>query len=274
MDDTELELMITVVVGAETERDARHACQGLLDRVGGRIVECGDCSDEEPGCWSVTINRSGGTAGDGLGSVALSRSVRTFMHELGPEFAAQRVACEPPTAWTVVDNPDLVESLVTGGERLLVEAWLGALALPVDSWSEEDPDEIEVVDEPALGDVDEDGNRRPRLGLVVDVVTERHAGAEWPARAIASRLSRAVVITGSTERPPVVRVSMDLGPAEGEPAEIVAGAVAALGGTGWSRPQERDGSAMARWSAAPTPPSGVSAVELVANSPHRAASAP
>lgn len=260
----ELELMITVVVAADDDRAARRACEPLVHRVGGRIVECGDCSDEEPGCWSVTISVPASSSGDG--AAALSRAVRIFLRELGSEFSRHRVSCEPPTAWTVVDDPDLVGNLVPGGERLLVEAWVGDPGSPV-LFAEQDPDLMPLEPEPALADVDELGRPRPRLGMVVDVVTQRHAAAEWPARAVASRVSRSMTLLGSEERPPMVRVELDLGPALGEPAEIVADAVARLGGVGWSRPRAGGPVASARWSAAPTPPSGIAAIELTATVP-------
>jgi hypothetical protein len=122
MSDDELELLITVVLGAEDETSAHTACANLLDRIGGRPVNAADCSDEEPGCWSVSI---AGRAGEtGRHPAALSRAVRGFLRELGPGFSRQRVSCAPPTAWAVVDEPELVAELVPGGERLLVEAWL------------------------------------------------------------------------------------------------------------------------------------------------------
>lgn len=108
---------------------------------------------------------------------------------------------------------------------------------------------------------------RPRLRLRVDVVTERRAGAEWPARAVASRLSRTATITGYAVDPPLVQVAMDLGPALGDPPEIMLGAVAALGGSGWSRLRVDEHHAVARWSAAPLPPSGIAAIEISAIDP-------
>ncbi|MER7013997.1 hypothetical protein ABT324_21470 [Saccharopolyspora sp. NPDC000359] len=261
--DNELELLITVVVGADDEHSARAACRDLVQTVGGRVVASGDCSDEEPGCWSVTISRDCAETGQHV--AGLSRAVRNFLRELGPDYARHRVACEPPTAWTVVDHPELVGALVRGGERLLVEAWAGGSLLfgrsePVD------PDEPPAPVPPAVGEFDEQGRPRPRLALVVDVVTDRRAGAEWPARAVASRLSRTADIAGYSVEPPVVRVSLDLGPAVGEPAEIVQGAVSVLGGNGWSRVSTEGDGATARWAAAPMPPSGVAAIEVTANS--------
>ncbi|MBQ6643192.1 MAG: hypothetical protein IJH84_19455, partial [Saccharopolyspora sp.] len=120
-ENTGLELLITVVLGAEDDGRAREACLPLLQRVGGRIVESGDCSDEEPGCWSVTISRPADSTH--TGPAALARAVRTFLRELGSLYSGQRVACEPPAAWAVIDDPELVGELVPGGERLLLEAW-------------------------------------------------------------------------------------------------------------------------------------------------------
>ncbi|GAA0511940.1 hypothetical protein GCM10011581_02190 [Saccharopolyspora subtropica] len=258
-ENSELELLITVVVGADDGRSAHAACRDLVNRIGGRIVAAGDCSDEEPGCWSVTISRRCAETGHHV--AGLSRAVRNFLRELGPDYARHRVSCEPPTAWTVVEHPDLVEALVVGGERILVEAWAGG---PVLFGRSDDPDEPAAQIPAGIGDVDEQGRPRPRLRLLVDVVTERRAGAEWPARAVASRLSRSALITEYTIDPPVVQVAMDLGPAVGEPQEVVAAATAALGGNGWTRVRVEQGRAVARWAAAPMPPSGVAAIEVSA----------
>ncbi|WP_246025253.1 hypothetical protein [Saccharopolyspora antimicrobica] len=261
--NNELELLITVVVGADDERSARAACRDLVQTVGGRVVASGDCSDEEPGCWSVTISRDSAETGQHV--AGLSRAVRNFLRELGPDYARHRVACEPPTAWTVVDHPELVDALVRGGERLLVEAWAGG-SLLFGRTEAVDPDEPPAPTPPVVAELDEQGRARPRLALVVDVVTDRRAGAEWPARAVASRLSRTTEIVGYSVEPPVVRVSLDLGPAAGEPEEIVLGATSALGGSGWSRVSTDGAGATARWSAAPMPPSGVAAIEVTARS--------
>ncbi|MBB5153763.1 hypothetical protein [Saccharopolyspora phatthalungensis] len=263
-ENTELELLITVVVGADDEQSAHAACRDLVQRIGGRIVASGDCSDEEPGCWSVTISRASAETGQHV--AGLSRAVRNFLRELGPGYARHRVSCEPPTAWTVVEHPDLVGDLVVGGERLLVEAWAGGSILFGRS-DVSDPDEPPLEIAPGIGDFDEDGMPRPRLRLRVDVVTERRAGAEWPARAVASRLSRTATITGYAVDPPLVQVAMDLGPALGDPPEIMLGAVAALGGSGWSRLRVDEHHAVARWSAAPLPPSGIAAIEISAIDP-------
>lgn len=124
MSDDELVLLITAVVAAEDEAQARSACAGLVARIGGRVVGASDCSDEEPGCWSVTISRSSPERARHNVAAALARAVRVLARELGPGFSA-RVACEPPAAWTVLDDPDLLDSLLPGAERLLVEAWVG-----------------------------------------------------------------------------------------------------------------------------------------------------
>lgn len=275
-EDTELQLLITVVVGATDDRAARRACQGLVEGVDGRIVESGDCSDEEPDCWSIMISRSAAEPTATAGSAVLSRTVRSFLRRLGPDYARHRVSCEPPTAWTVLDDPDLVGRLVPGGERLLVEAWIGDSVLTVGSMTQGalhgenleqetsaqgNPDDVPT--DPAAA------TPEARLGLLVDVVTERKAAAEWPARALASRISHSVTITGCTEQPPMVRVAMDLGPAPGDPSDIVHEAVSVLGGTGWSRPRTREQAAVVRWSAAPTPSSGIAAIELSVTEPSK-----
>lgn len=270
----EIELLITVVVSADGDRDAREACAGLLSRIGARIVESGDCSDEEPGCWSVTIGRVVRDAGPAPGTVALSRAVRQVLRELGPEYARYRVACEFPTAWTVIDSCELVEALVAGGERLLVEAWAGPSALPggsagVRCRTRDDPDEPPwpVGPEPRGRGEPKDHREDGRLSLVVDVIAERSSGAQWPSRAIASLLSRTITLVDCTGHPPMLRVRLDLGPVAGNPAEVVTAAAARLGQAGWSwagwsRPREHEGAVTTRWSAAPTPPSGVAALEL------------
>lgn len=288
-EESGIELLVTVVAAAEDERDARTACGALLERIGGRIVASGDCSDEEPGCWSVTISRASDSTGPVL-AAALARAVRSFLRELGPAYTRARVACEPPAAWAVLDDPDLIGDLVGDGERLLVEAWFVDVpdaapwpdhahrpSLPPQAApdSATDPDEAEYVPvaDYRVASTDEHGRPRARLGLRVDVVTERAAGAEWPARAVASRLSRTVTVLDrateldSSQRPPMVRVAMDLGHMPGSTAQIIADAISVLGGQGWSRPQIGNGNAVARWSAASTPDSGIAAIELVVSPP-------
>lgn len=274
-DETEMELLITIVLSANNDRAARTACRPLVQQVGGRIVESGDCSDEDPGCWSVTISRIQHNA-EPIGPGALSRAVRGFMRELGAPYARSRVSCEHPTAWTVIDDPDRVGALVTGGERLLVEAWVSASVVPPSGSSPGGArtpngtaghdDTAGGADEPAT---DHGTASRPRLALSVDVATERRAGAEWPARALANRLSRTVTITGCTPGPYTMRVDLDLGTAsvEGRATDVVADAVSVLGGSGWSRPHVNGRTAMARWHATPTPSSGIAAIEVFATDP-------
>src|SRR5262249_27494152 len=123
MVEQDLRLLISVVVSAEDERQAHDACRDLVDRIDGRIVEAADCSDEEPGCWSGTIGKDLPAVQVHNDAAALARSVRTFVRELAPDSPLPRVCCEPPTAWTVLDDPELIGQLVNGAERLLVEAW-------------------------------------------------------------------------------------------------------------------------------------------------------
>ncbi|WP_438387857.1 hypothetical protein [Actinopolyspora saharensis] len=122
-DEFAVELLTTVVVGAEDEETARRACSELLRRTDGRIVQSVDCSDEEPGCRSVTLARTASAPASGNQAAVLSRAVRELLNALGPGFTGARVSCEPPSAWTVIDDPALVGSLVARGERVLVEAW-------------------------------------------------------------------------------------------------------------------------------------------------------
>lgn len=261
------ELLVTIVVAAADDRQARAACAGFLDRVGGRIVGSCDCSDEEPGCWSVTISSSSsadaephpsdGAVENRHDPAALARQVRTFLRELGSGFAGAHVSCEPPTAWTVVDDPELLGELVPGGDRMLVEAWLdGSLAPAAPTGSPESRSG------PASSDVDT--SEVTALRLAVDVVTDRAAGAEWPARALAGRLARHVAVTSRSEHPPVVRVAMDLGRAEGAPADVVADAVGRLGGEGWTGPRATEGETTAQWTAASTPDAGICAIRVAA----------
>lgn len=249
--EPELELLITVVVEAADERSARSACQDFVRRIGGRVVGCGDCSDEDPGCWSVMIRKPCPPAGDRVAS--LSRSVQDFLRGLGPDYARHRVCCEPPTAWTVLEHPELVGRLVAGAERILVESWSVHRSSPASGGSSGHggPERLE----PDAG--------VSRLRLRVDVVTGQRAAAERAARALAGRLSSAVSVLAAEEQPPVVRVLLDLGASPGgQPQEAVSRAVRALGGSGWSRVQTGPEGAWARWLAAPLPPSGVAAVEV------------
>ncbi|MBE9373987.1 hypothetical protein IQ251_05955 [Saccharopolyspora sp. HNM0983] len=264
--DTELELLITVVVGAEDEHSAHTACQALVQRVGGRIVDSADCSDEEPGCWAVTISSPCAETGEHI--AGLSRAVRNFMRGLGPDYARHRVACEPPTAWTVVDHPDLLDELVGGCERLMVEAWTAA-ELP-------GPGPVEPP-EPAATAEDRPDAALPRLHLTVDVAAQRRAGAEWQARALVGRIARGAGCTSCEQHDDLWRVAFDLSPAEWnsgnsaswspadrEPAgaAVLRGAADRLGGSGW-----RHDRASASWTADRHLASGVAAIRLSVENP-------
>ncbi|MBP2474954.1 hypothetical protein JOF53_003826 [Crossiella equi] len=262
MVEDELELLVTVVVSAENESQARTACLGLVGLGGGRIVEAGDCSDEEPGCWSVTISQASGERAAASDAGALSRVVRQFVRSLGPDVALPRVSCEPPTAWTVLDDPDLVNTLVPGGERLLVEAWLGAS--PLFTPAAEDPDEVV---EPPLPVELPDGPVQ-RLRLSVDVAADRRAGAEWQARAVASRITHHGELTDFTPcGPGVLGVEFDLGLMPGDTATVLKEAVARVGHDNWSDLEWDGEHAATSWSAEPAPETGVIALQLFAG-PH------
>ncbi|WP_052684633.1 hypothetical protein [Lentzea aerocolonigenes] len=125
MSEDDLVLLITVVVEAADEQQALAACDALISRTGGQVVDARDCSDEEPGCWAVVITRPSQEKATHNVSAALARTVRTFVRGLADGFPTPRVACEPPTAWTVLDDPELISGLVPGAERVLVEAWAG-----------------------------------------------------------------------------------------------------------------------------------------------------
>ncbi|RJQ70288.1 hypothetical protein D5S17_29355 [Pseudonocardiaceae bacterium YIM PH 21723] len=124
-----LELLITVVVAAENEEQAVAACTPFVERVDGRIVRAVDCSTEDPGCWAVSVIRSSSETVTKNPSAGLSRAVRVFVRGLATE-SGYRVACEPPTAWTIIDDQPSVHALVPAGERILVEAWLDRVPLP------------------------------------------------------------------------------------------------------------------------------------------------
>lgn len=253
MADEDLELLITAVVAADDERQARAACGGLLRRVGGRVVRAFDCSDEEPGCWSVTISLvSGERVGQNVAG-ALARAVRTFVRRLGDEFPTPRVACEPPTAWTVLEDPGPLDGLVPGAERLLVEAWAGGDPQHRDQAAPEPP--AAEGAEPAAG---------TRLLLRVDVATDRSAGAEWQARAVASRVARNGRITRVAPQGHLLSVHVDLGSHRSSPDAALRDAVSSLGRSGWSAVAWSGPSATTRWSATPVPSTGITALELTA----------
>lgn len=255
MAEEDLELVITVVVGADDEQQARAACAGLVQRVGGRVVRAGDCSDEEPGCWSVMISAPSDERVSENVAGALARSVRAFVRLLGDDVPLPRVACEPPTAWTVLDDPDALEALVPGAERVLVESWAGG-----------DPDRRpseEVSDEP--GEVETPSETWVRLTLRVDVATERRAGAEWQARAVASRVSNRGSITRVVEHGHLLSVHLDLGSSVNSTTTALHTAVAQLGQSDWSEMEEDGDSATMRWSATPRPETGIVALEMTAS---------
>lgn len=251
----DLELLITAVVAADDEQQARAACAALLRQVGGRVVRAIDCSDEEPGCWSVTMSRVSGERATQNVAGALARAVRTFVRQLGDEFPTPRVACEPPTAWTVLEDPALLDGLVPGAERLLVEAWAGG-----------DPQQgggaVEAV---VRSDEEPEAERAStRLSLRVDVATDRSAGAEWQARAVASRVARSGKITRVAPHGHLLSVHIDLGTSVNSATVALRDAVASLGRSGWSDVEWSDGSGTIRWSAAPVPETGIAALELTA----------
>lgn len=258
--EDELALLITVVLAADADQPAREACAPLVKRIAGRIVQSGDCSDEEPGCWSVSISRLNGARASRTDTRALADAVRGFVHTLGPGFAEQRVACDPPAAWTVVDDPDLVGQLVPGGERMLVEAWAGTEYFP----NEDAP----LTGPAAKVNRDGDDAGAPHLQLWVDVLTDRAAGAEWQARAVASRVTRAAEITEVIDhRDGLVTVGLDLGPAAGSPAQAVLDAMSGIGRPGWTPLEWEGDSAVTRWVAEPRPDTGIAALELTAGVP-------
>ncbi|MFJ6669904.1 hypothetical protein ACIQMJ_02215 [Actinosynnema sp. NPDC091369] len=251
----DLELLITAVVAADDDRQARAACAALLRQVGGRVVRAIDCSDEEPGCWSVTISRVSGERATQNVAGALARAVRTFVRQLGDEFPTPRVACEPPTAWTVLEDPALLDGLVPGAERLLVEAWAGGDP-------QQNRPEVEAPDRSAQAPEPE--RVRTRLSLRVDVATDRSAGAEWQARAVASRVARSGKITRVAPHGHLLSVHIDLGASVNSPTVALQEAVASLGRSGWSDVEWSGDSGTVRWSAAPAPEAGIAALALTA----------
>ncbi|WP_189221046.1 hypothetical protein [Saccharothrix coeruleofusca] len=286
----DLELLITLVVAADDERQALTACAGLLRRVGGSVLQARDCSDEEPGCWSVTISRTSGepTTGDAArhSAGALAMAVRGFVRALGDDFPLPRIACDPPAAWAVIEDPALLDGLVPGAERLLVEAWAGGDPYRRDAGAAPEPEpepeptpeptpdpapdppqapepvpepEPEPGPEPALTP---DPDSTVRLLLRVDVAADRPAGAEWQARAVASRVGRDGKITRVAPLGHLLSVHFDLGTSVGSTTSVLLDAVSSLGRSGWSAPEWSGESATVRWSATPPPITGVTALEL------------
>jgi len=253
--DDHVDLLVTVVLAAADEQAAVRACHELQWNVDGRIVESADCSAEEPGCWSVTMRVPTEERAAENVAAPLARAVRQFVRNLGPGFDTPRVACEPPTAWTVLDDPEALDALVTGAERLLVEAWFGEDPYPPapaePAWPEEDEAEERAAEE-----------HQDRLWIRVDVVSDRASGAEWQARAVASRLSANPRLTGVTEADGVVSVHFELGDATGKPADAIRAAAAVLEATGWSDPIVTGGTAFTQWIARPRPVTGITALAL------------
>ncbi|AHH94018.1 hypothetical protein [Kutzneria albida] len=262
MVEQDLRLLVSVVVSAEDERQAHAACRDLVDRIDGRVVEAGDCSDEEPGCWSVTISkelRSVEVHSDTRGDAAvLARVVRTFVRELAPNSPLPRVCCEPPTAWTVLDDPEVVGKLVAGAERMLVEAWSELAPYPERQPVAEQPEQPvpAAAEEPLT-----------RLALRVEVAAQHPAGAQWQARAVASRIVDSAVITGVVQRADRVSVHLDLGQRPESPDQAVRTASAALGHPDWSPLDWAGGTAVLRWTDLLMPTTGITALELTAHRP-------
>lgn len=257
--DDHVELLVTVVLAASGDQPARSACGPLMWQVDGRIVATADCSAEEPGCWSVTLRVPSEERATHHVAAPLARAVRQFVRSLGPGFTVPRVSCEPPTAWTVLEDEDAVTSLVEGAERILVEAWFGDDPYPGGALADGDPDEAV---EPGEAPQAVPGAAASRLTLRVDVATSRAAGAEWQARALASRISRTVTLAGITERDGVLSVLVDLGTAPTPAPQSVRAAAEALDRPGWSALRWEGETAMTTWTAQPRPDSGITEVEL------------
>jgi hypothetical protein len=264
MTDDRVALLVTVVLAAEGERAARAACQELVWQVDGHIVESADCSAEEPGCWSVTLRVPSEERATHNVAAPLARAVRQFVR--GLNVAVPTVSCEPPTAWTVLDDPDAIEPLVAGAERLLVEAWYGGDPYPSDEETElpKAPAKPAEAPQPARRQRPPTGDTGPgcRLTLRVDVATSRLAGAEWQARALASRISRTATVAGVTEHDGVLSVLVDLGTAQTPVPQTVLTAVSALDRPGWSTLRWEGETASTTWTADPRPESGITELEL------------
>jgi hypothetical protein len=267
--DDHVELVVTVVLAAEGDQPARSACERLVWQVDGRIVESADCSAEEPGCWSVIMRVPSEERATHNVAAPLARAVRQFVRGLGDDFGGPRVSCEPPTAWTVLDDPEAVSALVEGAERILVEAWHGT-----DPYPGAEPPAAPAPEEPAAVPAPEEQAAEPvrrgappaddscRLTLRVDVATDRPAGAEWQARALASRISRTATLVGITERDGVLSVLVDLGTARMPASQTVLTAVSALDRPGWSALRWEGETAITTWTAKPKPNSGITELEL------------
>jgi hypothetical protein len=264
--DDHVELLVTVVLAAENDKVARSACRDLMWQVDGRIVESADCSAEEPGCWSVTMRVPSEERATHNIAAPLARAVRQFVRGLGPAFVVPRVSCEPPTAWTVLEDPEAISTLADGAERVLVEAWHGD-----DPYPNADGEPAPPLTAPRPETVPSDAPVRwptentdegCRLSLRVDVATSRAAGAEWQARALASRISRDATLTGITEQDGVLSVLVDLGTTDTPPPQTVLTAASALDRPGWSALRWEGETAITTWTAIPRPESGITELEL------------
>ena len=100
--------------------------------------------------------------------------------------------------------------------------------------------------------------------LRVDVAADRSAGAEWQARAVASRVARSGKITRVAPHGHVLSVHLDLGSSIDSPTVALLDAVSSLGRSGWTPVEWSGGSAVTRWSATPVPTAGITALELTA----------
>jgi hypothetical protein len=175
------------------------------------------------------------------------------------------------------DDPDTVTALVPGAERLLVEAWYGddpypgaesramerepepGLEIPPNSESQ---NRFPPVDSQVWVPPEQTGEQGCRLRLRVDVATSRAAGAEWQARALASRISRNATLTGITEHDGVLSVLVDLGTVRTPAPQTVQTAVSALDRPGWSALRWEGETAFTTWTARPRPESGIVELEL------------
>ena len=107
-------------------------------------------------------------------------------------------------------------------ERLLVEAWSEQAPFQPSSYQEP------VVPEPVPVE------HKTRLRLRVDVAVQHPAGAQWQARALASRVTEAATITAVTQGGDGVSVHLDLGRWPQPPQQVVTDAAEALGRPEWS----------------------------------------
>lgn len=299
--DPKLELMVTVVLTASDERQARAACQRLLDRVGGIVTHAADLLDEEPGCWTVTTTllRTAPPAGDGSQAEVMTAAARLLLTEIDPALNGE-LTCEPPTAWAVIDNAEAVGAVVDGGERLMLEVWFGTASLapatpprPRSATSErlvvsprdlpaedtptdgedvaddeavvlvgEDTADEDVPDDDPLDDVEEE--HPDRLLLWVAVAPDPLGGARWQATALSNRITRYAAVVEVIELDDMTCVGLDLGLLDRSPSAAVMAAVAALGCPGWTPVSCVDGMVTTRWTADPPPNVGVLALEFTA----------